>query len=110
MTHASRYNLPARRGDSHLSEPALHRLRYEGRCKSLVVPWSVNETDNVGRMARLDGNVNRFVVVAGFVAIGHLLARKRGLNPVFRGVKTAVFGPLILPSLLSIKSKKRAAD
>ena len=50
------------------------------------------------------------VVVAGFVAIGHLLARKKGLNPVFWGVMSGVFGPLILPLLLLIKSKNRPAD
>ena len=40
-----------------------------------------------------------------FVASAHLLARRKGLNPVFWGVMAGLFGPLALPFLLLAKGK-----
>ena len=39
------------------------------------------------------------------VASGHLLARRKGLNPVFWGVMAGLFGPLAFPFLLLAKNK-----
>ncbi len=39
------------------------------------------------------------------VASGHLLAKRKGLNPVFWGVMAGLFGPLALPFLLLAKNK-----
>ncbi len=40
-----------------------------------------------------------------FVIIGHMLARRKGLNPVFWGVMGGLFGPLILPFLFLAKPR-----
>ena len=50
------------------------------------------------------------IAMAGFVALGHSLARRKGLNPVLWGVMAGVFGPLVLPFLLLTKSRDRHPD
>jgi len=41
-----------------------------------------------------------------FIMLGHMLAKKKGLNPVFWGVMGGLFGPLIIPFLLLAKPRK----
>ena len=50
------------------------------------------------------------LLIIVFVVIGHRLAKRKGLKPVFWGVMGGVFGPLILPILLLVKSKHPPAD
>jgi hypothetical protein len=44
------------------------------------------------------------------VYLGHVLARRKGLNPVFWGVMGGIFGPFMLPFLLLTKSRRKVAD
>lgn len=41
-----------------------------------------------------------------FVFLAHMMAKKKGLDPVFWGVMGGLFGPLALPFILLAKSKK----
>lgn len=45
-----------------------------------------------------------------FILLGHGLARRKGLNPVFWGVMGGLFGPLILPFILLAKPRKPSAE
>ena len=40
------------------------------------------------------------------VASGHLLAKRKGLNPVFWGVMGGLFGPLALPFIFFSRTRK----
>jgi hypothetical protein len=42
-----------------------------------------------------------------FVYLGHVMARKKGLNPVFWGVMGGLLGPLVILLILLAKSKKQ---
>ena len=42
-----------------------------------------------------------------FVYLGHVMARRKGLNPVFWGVMGGLLGPLVIPLILLAKSKKQ---
>jgi hypothetical protein len=44
------------------------------------------------------------------IVMAHRMASKKGLNPVFWGVLGGVFGPFVFPVLISLPSKKTAAD
>ncbi len=45
-----------------------------------------------------------------FIILGHSLARRKGLNPVFWGVMGGLFGPLILPFIMLAKPRKPSID
>lgn len=45
-----------------------------------------------------------------FVYLGHIIARKKGLNPVFWGMMGGAFGPFMLPFLLLAKPGKKNQD
>lgn len=44
------------------------------------------------------------------VYLGHIIARKKGLNPRFWGFMGAAFGPLMLPFILLAKPKNNKLD
>lgn len=46
-----------------------------------------------------------FVIAVASVIVCHMIAKKRGSNPIFWGVMGGVFGPLAIP--LIFLSKKR---
>jgi hypothetical protein len=41
-----------------------------------------------------------------FVIMGHNLAKRKGLNPLFWGIMGGLFGPLILPFILLARPHK----
>ena len=50
------------------------------------------------------------LIIVACVASGHLIAKRKGLNPVFWGVMAGLFGPLALPFLLLAQSKHPARE
>ena len=46
------------------------------------------------------------LVIVLFVYLAQFIAKKKGLDPVYWGVMGGLFGPLILPVILLIKSEK----
>jgi hypothetical protein len=42
-----------------------------------------------------------------FAYVGHVMARKRGLKPVFWGVMGGLLGPLVIPLIFLTKAKKQ---
>lgn len=45
-----------------------------------------------------------FIVL--FVYLAQFFAKKKGLDPVFWGAMGGIFGPLVLPIILLMKSRK----
>lgn len=45
-----------------------------------------------------------------FVYLGHVLAKRKGLNPVFWGLMGGLFGPFMLPFILLAKSRKPSSS
>jgi len=45
-----------------------------------------------------------------FIYLGHILAKRKGLNPVFWGAMGGLFGPFILPFILLAKPRKPPAE
>ncbi|MBC8211692.1 MAG: hypothetical protein H8E21_11560 [Gammaproteobacteria bacterium] len=45
-----------------------------------------------------------------FVYVGHVMARKKGLNPRFWGVMGGLLGPLVIPLILFSKPHKKNSE
>lgn len=46
------------------------------------------------------------VVAVGSIVFCHMVAKRRGANPVFWGVMAVIFGPLAIPFVFLSKKKK----
>ena len=46
------------------------------------------------------------MVAVGSIVFCHMVAKRRGANPVFWGVMAVIFGPLAIPFVFLSKKKK----
>jgi len=45
-----------------------------------------------------------------FIVLGHVLAKRKGLNPVFWGVMGGMFGPFMLPFIILAKPHNPSSE
>ncbi|MBT3205675.1 MAG: hypothetical protein HN349_15255 [Gammaproteobacteria bacterium] len=50
------------------------------------------------------------LIIIFFVFLAQFIAKKKGLDPVYWAVMGGIFGPLAIPVILLIKSKKSNSE
>ncbi len=50
------------------------------------------------------------LIIIFFVFLAQFIAKKKGLDPVYWAVMGGIFGPLAIPVILFIKSKKSNSE